>query len=348
MTITRYPHGVSSYGIPLFGGGYPLGPGCGDVYYTVAAKASTDLYYMKLVEHGVDEDHIFTTLADAYAATTAAQNDVVAMLPGLYTVTASLAWAKSATHLVGLGGPNQRYGRSAGTDAGMVALRCTTSAVDSILNVTGHYVHISGIDTCNNYSGNDNRCDIMIAGRNTYISNCAFRGGNGADQLNHLDAGVAMIIDPSTLGGGNGLKVVNTHFGNSSNTARSVGASWIYVLTSGGVLGGYFQEFENCRFETRIETASSATAGIMLASGPGIARSMLFKDCFFYNFWINHAGHAYYVVVDATVDTHDIVFMNCAQQNFFAWSNSAAYCFTNSPIANTDGGECLATSATAS
>src|SRR3989304_10385005 len=82
-----------------------LGPGIGDVFYLVVSGSA---YHVWLLNQRISGDHIFTTLAAAYAAMTNRRNDVLLVYPGTYTVTASLTWANDFCHMIGLGGPNQR------------------------------------------------------------------------------------------------------------------------------------------------------------------------------------------------------------------------------------------------
>jgi len=75
MTVTRFPHGISSFGVPVVPG-MEWGIGIGNVYWIVAAKESTNLWYDNLREK-VDDDHIFATLQEAHDACTSGQSDTI-------------------------------------------------------------------------------------------------------------------------------------------------------------------------------------------------------------------------------------------------------------------------------
>ena len=309
-------------GIPILGN-LPVGTG---YVVHVVENVTTDPYYKRLVESGVDRNDIVSTLAAAYAKLTDDRGDTVLIYPGLYTVAATLAWDKDNTRIIGVGSPNQRNGRTAGTDPGIVAIRCSTSGVDNILNVTGDFVQIHGIDTMNTYTSNDNRCDLLVSGRNIFVSNCCFRGGNGANQLNHADGGVPVIFASGTSGAGHAARFVNCHLGNSSNDARTVGPGAVLFETGTTGFEGYFIEFIDCVFEMRCETTGSANPKLIhLAGNYCIDRYLLFKNCLFYNFWINHVGKMDYAIVDADGATHDIVIKNCTAIGIDFWSNVATH-----------------------
>jgi len=277
------------------------------------------------------------TLSGAYPLLRDDKNDALMVIPGPspITVTASLELAQDGISIVGLA-PNQRHARTAATDGAACAVRCVTSGVDNIFNITGNGVRLYNLDTMNTYTITTNRCDILVAGRAPYFEGCGFRGGNGANQLNHADGGVAVIMKTSVAGAGNGARFKDCHFGNSSNDARSLGPSWL--LYEGAAVAGFFNEFIDCIFDTRIETVSAVVAGIIFAQNFAADRYLLFRNCFFYNFWQNHVDKANYVIYDLSGSTHDIVLMNSAYAGFDAWANTGTYVFTNMPDAGTHGG----------
>jgi len=286
------------------------------------------------------------TPSGAYSLLRDDKNDALMVIPGPspITVTGSLEIAKNGVSIVGLA-PNQHHARTAAIDKAACAIRCVTSGVDSIFNITGNGVRLYNLDTMNTYTHNDNRCDIRVAGRASYFEGCGFRGGNGANQLNHNDGGVAVIMATGTAGAGNGARFKDCHFGNSSNDARSLGASWV-LYEGTDVVAGFFNEYIDCIFDTRIETVSAIVGGIILAARFAADRYMLFRNCFFYNFWTNHVDKANYVIYDLAGNTHDIVLMNSAMAGFDAWANTGTYVFTNMADAGTMGGKVSAVAPT--
>lgn len=83
MGITRYPHGVSSYGIPLIGGG-GAGMIFGNVYWV---RKSTDTGYEEWYEdhntvYNDGTSSVFNTIQAAVDATQADRGDVIFVYPG--------------------------------------------------------------------------------------------------------------------------------------------------------------------------------------------------------------------------------------------------------------------------
>jgi hypothetical protein len=317
----------------------------GDVFFLAPAHSSTSQYRTWLESNGVDSGRIFTTLAAGYAALTANRNDVLCAMPGTYTVTESLAWAKDQTHIIGLGGQNQRYCPTSATN-GAVKFYCTTATIDSILSVTANYNLLKGFQTQNTASDNANRCDIQILARNTHLKDVYARGGNGANQLNHADGGVPLIVASGTAGAGNGLLVEDCILGSAGNSARTVGAG--SVLFEGGAAAGYNPVFKNSTFEARCETSGSENPKLIhLAGQYAVDRILEFDHCLFYAFYENLAGQMDYAIVDGCTTTHQIVLRGgCSLVGIDKWCNVATYCFTTDPLCHTNGGEALAVDAT--
>lgn len=311
-----------------------LGMGIGNVFYM--AQAGTSMETM-LKSNGVPDAAIYHTLATAYAATTGSQNDVVVVTPGLYTETAMTTWSNSMTHLVGLGGPNQHHIRQGGTDTGAVAIRNTaTTGLDAILYVTGHHCQVHNIDMQNHYNASTNRADFKVGGRNIFVKNCSFRGGDEANQLNHDDAGTPVIF-ANVSGAGMSAIFRDCHFGNSSNDTTTAGFLMIFEGSAGNVTA-YFTEFYNCIFDQRTETVTSAVAPIWLSGGGGngpTQRYNYFKDCLFYHFDGTGAGNSPYVIVDDNGYNHANIMANCTAVGYTAWTNHATYTYAPENLSTT-------------
>ena len=314
-----------------------LGPGIGEIQYVAPAASATSQYRTQLQSMGVDP--IEETIAAAEAKMVTSRNDVMLVAPGAYLVTAELEWDKSQTHLLGLGGPNQKHCPTTATE-GAIQIKNVTTSIDSIFSVSGNYCQFHNIQTMNTFSHNANRADFIIGGKNTYMKGVRPRGGNGANQLNHADGGVPLIFEASS---GNGFLAEDCFFGSAGNNARTVGPGAVLFEASAG---SFAPVFRRCTFEMRCETNTSTPKLIHLAGDYSLDRYLLFDDCFFYNFWNNLAGKPPTAIVDACATTHAIVLKNCSQFGFDAWCDVATYCFTTSPIANTDGGEALAVATT--
>jgi len=315
----------------IIGPGAPGEMGIGQKWYVDAENGSNG-------NSGKTAGTALATIAAGYATMTGDQNDTLFALPGAYAPIASLAWDKNQTHLIGVGGPNQRYCPTTLTD-GAIQVKCTTTSIDNIFDVTGDYCRFEGFQTMNTYSAAANRCDFLITGKNTYFYRMRLRGGNGANQLNHADGGVPIIF-AGAAGAGNGFLAEYSAFGSAGNNARTVGAG--AVLFEGGAICAFSPTFRHCTFEMRCETGSSSNPKLIhLAQNNAVDRLLLFDKCDFYNFYINLGGLASYVIVDGCGTTHLIGLKNCFMYGFTYWSDVAKYCFSNLPAGNGYGGKAV-------
>jgi hypothetical protein len=316
-----------------------IGPGIGAIKYLVPDSSATSQYRTFLRDMGVGYGDMFTSLAAGYAALTEDRNDVLLAFPGTYTSTASLAWDKSQTHLIGVGGPNQRYCPTTPTE-GAIMLNCSTANVASIIDVTGHHVQIQGIQTQNTANDADNVCDIKVRGKNLFLKHCHLRGGNGAAQL-AADAGIPLYVDGSSASySANGLLAEDCIFGTSGNDKRTAGPG--AVMFKGSASSCFNPVFRRCTFEMRCETSGSANPQLIDVEQAAVDRMLLFDNCVFYAFWENLAGKMDYAIVDGCTTTHMIVLRQSTMAGIDFWCNVATYCFTDIAEATDQGGEVFA------
>ena len=72
MSLTRFPHGVSSFGMPVLGGGYMT---TGDVFFVHNGTGSAGYA-------GTDPDHPLNSIDNAIGKCTASKGDVIFVMPG--------------------------------------------------------------------------------------------------------------------------------------------------------------------------------------------------------------------------------------------------------------------------
>ena len=282
---------------------YAGGMGIGEQFYLVPATSSTSLYREFLLANGVDPTKIYSTLAAAESDMKANRNDVLYVFPGDHAVTASITWDKSVTSIVGVTSPNQRYQPSTLTTGG-TRIKCVTTGIDNILNITGDYVSLYNFGTYNSYDAAGNVCDIKVAGRNFYAEGCSFRGGTGAAQIAAV-AGVPVYINSAVAGGGNAAWFKNCVLGSSGNTTRTAGPGCLYCV--GGAAAGFSIKFDDCEFQSRIEAETgSQVSQVLLEANYAVDRELLFNRCNFYNFVENLANQLDVMCVDECTTTHTI------------------------------------------
>lgn len=95
MGVTRFPNGISSFGVPVLGGNY-IPPTKGNYYWVDSNHTMNGTG---------DFDNPFTTVVSAISASTANNDDVIIMKQGhAESITAAGTWTpKASTTIVGLG-----------------------------------------------------------------------------------------------------------------------------------------------------------------------------------------------------------------------------------------------------
>jgi hypothetical protein len=314
--------------------GLPLGPG-----KTFFMVDSTSNYYTRLQNMGVASDNIVSSLSEGKALMTSDQGDNLLIFPGTYLSSASLTWDINDSKLIGVASPNQTYQPSTMTGGG-VKLKCVTTTVAQILNVTGKYVQMHNIGTQNTYDAAGNISDIRLStgSVNFYAKNCAFRGGTGATQVGTADCGVGLYVDTSVAGAGNGMIFENCLFGSSGNTIRTVGASCV-TFGGGTAAGGFEPRFIDCQFANYSNT--SGVYFINAASNAVFDRFLAFKRCSFYNFCNPATPLA--EAIHCNNDTAWIIIDACSGFGFTKWASTGViHTYVSAPLGYTTGGIAIA------
>lgn len=295
MGITRFPHGVSSFGIPVFGGGGMPTIFPGNVTYLIgpSSKVTTNQHYALMQERGIEDGDIYTSLLTAYAATTNDRNDTIIMSPESHTYGTSLTWANYCTHLIGNAGgrPTQfhrcRFGASANFTpvATFSGWACTWANVRIAhgrgdagnlvgLNMTGHYNNLTGVHL---YSpGSTTEGDVgatmmsmSLAGGNNYFENCVL----GVDTIQRSAAN--SLININTSATNNVFKGCIFHMFQDASTPYLI---WV---ASGAGVQNRWTYFEDCLF---VAYSTSWGTPLTVAVGynySGDGHRLIFKDCGF-------------------------------------------------------------------
>jgi hypothetical protein len=304
-----------------------LGPGIGDVFYVAASGTQYETWCKK---QGADSDHLFTTVAAAYAATTSNRNDIVLKYPGIETVTAELDWANSRTHLVGLGGPQQK-GYESGT-----GLYSSTITVANVIHNTGVNNQFHNITVMN--AGANATClsAFKNAGYGTRLIGCQVIGCAAATQ-----AATALANSLAIAAGGYYFYAENCNFGSTDfGTLGADTASVLLFEASGMCSDG---KFVNCNFGAQID---ATTRTLIYIGTDGIDRDWIFDRCEFYAFAANHAYTMAQVVTNqaAVPSTYDMLFKDCHAINCTGWRTDSNGCtWTTQPAGNEKGGIAVVT-----
>ena len=315
-------------------GSQAIGPGIGNLFYLVTNK-TTDVYYNLLLKRRVPEDQIFTTLASAEDAMTSGRNDTLFVYPGTHTVTASLTWDKNNTHLVGCGGPLSRGGMGSG-----VYINCETAAVAQVIDVQGSNVEFHNVQLRNVAANAGNLCGLKVSsGVNFYASRCQFSGQGAATQV--ATAGTcALWLYTASTGKPWGATFENCKIGDAGELVRTVGAVIYFSGTAGGT--AKYVDFVDCVIEGWSQTA--ANPAVHFAANYCIDRWVRFKNCEFFNYYVNNVANLTQVFDNDCGTTFKVMLHNTCQTGYTAWnSDGLQYIFTDSPAAGATGGLMTAT-----
>lgn len=228
----------------------------------------------------------FKTLAAAYAACTADRHDTVLFLSRAAgdTLTASLDWAKSYTHLIGLSSPLPGVGQRARVLGG------AATDISPVVTFSGNGCIVKNIQFYNGKDHNsDSGCVDVTGYRNAFL-NCFF-------------AGMAHAT-PAARAGSYSLKVS----GEENYFERcAVGLDTVVRAQDNAELvlaaGAARNVFRGCRFLSYSERATK----VLVSVADGVDRWQEFEDCLFQNFSVNWAATLANAFKISAAATHQII-----------------------------------------
>lgn len=306
-----------------------LGPGLGDIH--LVAKPTSAYYSWLTDDLKVPASMLHTTVTDAYEAATASRNDVICVYPGAYDEGSSIDWTKHHTHLIGLGGPNNRADYSENN----VVVYTDTAAVDYTVHLTGRHCQFHNIGINNAGANAGNYGPLYVDGYNNFFKNVGLIGNLTSQQLADNDC-ASLHIGTNA----HNCKWINCDIGEDCWGAKTSGAqvSFIGSNPNGGL-------FKSCFF--RIQTTTAAVAMITVEKGAAgtthIGRGWVFDDCVFSN-W----GGDSHTTVNEVFDldsasghqtTKQLLIRNCSAIGFDEWTDNDAHVLVYGTMAESvDGG----------
>lgn len=260
-----------------------------------------NVFYLDTV-HGSDGNDgktpktAFQSLAVAYAALTANQNDILYFIPGATaaTITSAITWSKSYTHFIGL---------SAETQIGPRCRVNTTTAMTPMITWSANGCMVKGIQFSNNHShATAGAVCFKLTGARNNFEFCQFQGLGALGVVDNSHR--AFVIESSdaenrfenctfgadTVDGGTAANYV-MEFTGTSNTARNqfVDCFWLgngsansaFIKADGVANLSSFQYFKNCMFLNNVNGAlDEMTQGFVLTNNPGGV--FIFDNCLVY------------------------------------------------------------------
>lgn len=299
MGLTKFPNGVSSFGVPLMGGGgIPMV--WGDVFF-VDYRNGDD------TNPGTKENP-FKTLSAAYDAC-ATNNDDLIIIDGDSTVveTAMIDWSKNRITVIGANG-NRLFGQAA-----KVSMGVTTAATDiALLKVTGVRNNFIGIKFISNNTKDESLYTIAEGGEYTTYINCEFY------KSSHLDETAAAEF----LHNGDSTQFFNCTFGSSANIIADDKIR-PNVLLSATLSGKKCRDtyFENCLFLSK--AGGTEHVAVYGANATDVERMLLMKNCTFVNNALSAATPAHAVGFGAAQTEGTPCLQDCAVFDFTKMAEAA-------------------------
>lgn len=202
--MTNFPNGLSSYGIPVMGGGIPAT--FGNIWFVDYANGSDD-------NDGKSKNKAVKTLSKAYDKATSNNNDVI-LIDGYSTVSesAEIAWSKNRIHVIGLDGAPGRL-----VQQGAKIQSATATTDDAVATVTGVRNSFYNLKVIQAGTAATALYTWKFAGEGNYYQNCSFVFG----VANNLDEATAFEV----VNGEDAGTFVNCSFGTDvllTSAARTV------------------------------------------------------------------------------------------------------------------------------
>ena len=242
MTMSKFPHGVSSFGMPVI----PMWT-TGNVFFVNSATGSNT------VSDGKDPIHPVATLAQAISKATASNGDLIIVMPGhAETVTTSRAINKAGITIMGLGNGDLR---PTFTLTGQVPLFSVSAA-----NVSVHNIKFYSATASTSYAMNL----LRVAASNFTLSDCEFRTAQKMYHTVRIVSGDQVTIKDSVF--------VHTY-------APGAGAAGIKNQNCILNIGGTNVVIKNCRFNDT--SADAAYKWKAVIEGGKLTASLNVVDCDF-------------------------------------------------------------------
>lgn len=286
MPPTPFPHGITSYGMPIVGTGGLLTQGKN---WFVNPSVGSD------GNSGKDTLHPLATLSQALTLATANQNDVIYLLAGSNTgattadvLGATLTWNKDLVHLVGVAAP------TAVSQRARIAQTLAT-AISPMVNVTASGCMFRNVQIIQESSSASSLVALQVTGTRNVFENCHIAGMANATQV--ASGGASLKID------GGAENVFNHCVIGLDTIARNANPSEIWF--DGAATRNLF---EDCFITSYISSASFAS--VLINDATAIDRWLIFKNCLFETDSTNQASSQTQVFSIPAIVQGKIILMN--------------------------------------
>lgn len=296
MTLTNFPNGITSMGIPTFGAGGML-PFAGNYFYVNETTGSDG-------NTGGAQDPL-ATLTRALALCTSGNNDVV-FVTGTIHVSATVAWNKNNTHLIGLAGPIQTNPRARISQTG-------TTVFTPLVNVTGRGCIFTNMGAFHGFVDAVTQICWADSGGNNYYSSCSFLGMANATGAAAQTGSRSLTVG----GGGSGENTFENCQIGLDTVARSAANYSLEFLS-----GSPRNTFRNCIFPC---FATATSPAFINAGAASIDRFQAFDNCYFINEIKSGGSSTLAQAFNVSSSSGGVIFMNnCGVYGVTAQETSAS------------------------
>ena len=264
VSTGNFPYLVGQTGAPIYGvSGMP--PMSGNYFWVDETNGSDG-------NTGGPQDP-FATLTQAHSTCVDGNNDVV-FLTGTIHQTATLAWSKNNTHLVGLCSPVRRGKRA------RISVKGTT-AFTPLVSVTASGCIFRNLGTFYGFdSASNNAVCWSAAGQRCHHDNVEFLGfGDGTATTGTSNKTGSRAIVVGQAGGGGENTFDRCVFG-ADTEARGATNYTLEFLSGSGTPRNYFHD---CDFEALLSAGGAAACHLFTAASSSIDRYQMFEQCRFHN-----------------------------------------------------------------
>lgn len=262
MSLTNFPHGVSSMGVPILGGNSFFSGGTHIFCDPANGSDSND---------GLTWSTAKSTLSAAYGLATTGKNDVIYLIgDGGTTATAritsaALTWAKNATHLIGITAPSRNFQRA------RISHSSTSGVgVTPLLTWSASGCYVANISMFSGYSTDEDQSCMTLTGSRNCFANVHFGGGG------HLTPAARAGTNSLTLTAASENLFYRCVFGLTSILSSAANAS--LVITASNLCRDNY--WEECDFIKWTDDATAVHANVGTACLLGF---MTFNRCRFLN-----------------------------------------------------------------
>ena len=162
MTLSNFPDGITSFGIPLMGGG-GIPAMYGNVFFVDFANGSDD-------NDGRSKDTPFKSLGKAHTKATTNNNDLVLLNANgtAFQEDEMLTWSKNRIHVMGLG----TFGAVDMQPEIQLSTTGNASVSAATIKVTGYGNTFTNVSVTNSGTDSTSLSALWDAGENTVYTNC--------------------------------------------------------------------------------------------------------------------------------------------------------------------------------